>query len=634
LPGDRYLFLSTRAEVYAQCGMWARSHILTRCNADGSQIVILSPATEPEYSPSLLDDGRVLFTRWEYVDKFANRIQGLWTMRPDGTGAATCWGNQSVYPDHLGEARQIPGSGKIIFSGFGHHDVWCGSIGIVDPRKGLNFPHGIWKVTEERPWPEVGDGPVPTPGATDHYHTSGRYAAYKTPYPLSEELFLVSARTGDLGGGFMHSAHDPTIGKFNLYLMDVYGNRELIYEGDRNVLYAQPVRPRKVPPLLPELADTPRPQRDAPKVRQGVFFSNNVYEGAPAAVRQQGRLLRIVEAMPKNYSIGIVSSGGKPFGSPGPDTAWGAWGDRFLPGKTPTATTDVSWGDSAIFSGPATSLTGPLAVKQEHGVVPIHKDGSVCFRVPPCRMLYFQVLDQEYRAVHTMRSWVSARPGEHRGCVGCHEQHNAAYEVQPVVAAVEPDAIRPPPWGVRSLSYVKDIQPIFDRACAPCHFAGGETANRLDLTLRPDAAGAQRWGGIFPEPYLTLLLGKDHAKIGGACPGFDGQGGYVAVPNTIVTRYDTLAPLSCLSPKSRLIEQAMDKARCGKRLAPDDLRMLIGWIDLWAIYRSDDELRSIEDPPADWFPLWSHPPKTRTAPRVRTEYSQDEYRGPEDRHPD
>ena len=57
LPGNRYLFLSTRAEVYAQCGMWARSYIQTRCDADGSNIHILSPGTEPEFSPSLLDDG-------------------------------------------------------------------------------------------------------------------------------------------------------------------------------------------------------------------------------------------------------------------------------------------------------------------------------------------------------------------------------------------------------------------------------------------------------------------------------------------------------------------------------------------------------------------------------------------------
>lgn len=631
LPDGRYLFLSTRADVYAQCGMWARSYILTRCDPDGSHVRILTPGTEPEFSPSLLDDGRILFTRWEYVDKFANRIQSLWTIRPDGTAAAACWGNQSVQPDHLGEARQIPGTGKILFSGFGHHDVWAGCLGIVAPQAGLNFPHGLWKVTQERPWPEVGDGPLPTPGAADDYHTSGPYAAYKTPYPLSEQLFLVSARTGDLGGGFMHSAHDPALGKFKLYLMDVYGNRELLFEGDQNVLYAQPVRPRKSPPVLPEAADLPGTEGDRPTVRSGVFYSNNIFDHAPAEIRQHGRYLRVVESLPKNYSVGIVHSGGKPFGSAGPNTAWGVWGETFLPGRTPTPTTDVSWGDQTQFCGPATTLTGPLGVKQVHGTVPIRPDGSVCFEVPPCRMLYFQVLDQHHRAVHTMRSWVSVRPGEYRGCTGCHEGHQTAPAGQALAAGTVPAPLQAPPWGVRSLSYVQDIQPIFDRACAECHQADGVVVDTLDLTLRPDPVGETRWGGIFPEPYLTLLLGRNHQRLGGACPGFDGAGGYVAVPNTIATRYDTLPPLTYLSPKSRLIDKALDQRCCGRQLTSADLQLLIAWVDLWAMYRSDEELRQIEDPPAEWFPLWTCPPKMKSAPRVRTEYRQDEYRCPEDR---
>jgi hypothetical protein len=205
---------------------------------------------------------------------------------------------------------------------------------------------------------------------------------------------------------------------------------------------------------------------------------------------------------------------------------------------------------------------------------------------------------------------------------------DATYGNERRVAARKPDAIQPPPWGVRSLSYVKDIQPIFDRAC---HSGNGPAVGKLDLTLRPDPQGTRRWGGILPEPYLTLLMGKDNARIGGSCPGYNADAGYVAIPNTITTRYDTLPPLSCLSPKSRLIAEAMDKSRCGQKLAANDLQMLIAWIDLWAMFRSDDELRAIDDPPAEWFPLWAYPPKCKGAPRVRTEYSQDEYSKPEDR---
>ncbi len=630
LPGERYLFLSTRAETYAQCGMWARSYIQTRCDANGKNIHILTPGTEPEYSPSLLDDGRVLSTRWEYVDKSPMHIQSLWTMRPDGTGAAAFWGNQSEFPDHLGEARQIPGTSKVMFSGFGHHDVWVGCIGVVDPKEGLNFPDGVWKVTQEMHWPEVGDGPIPTPGVTDEYHTSGKYAAYKTPYPLSEELFLVSARTGGIWVGGMRSGHDPTIGKFKLYLMDVYGNRELIYQGDNNVLYAQPVRARKSPPLLPALADMPGSEKDNPEIRPGVFASNDIFDSAPPEVREHGKYLRVVEAMPKNYSVGLVHSGGKPFASEGPNTAWGVWGEKFLQGKTPTATTDLSWGDHSVVQGPVTSVTGPLSVKQIHGIVPIHEDGSVNFKVPPCRMLYFQVLDEQYRAVHTMRSWVSARPGEYRGCTGCHEAHNTSPVAKPVAAGRAPDTIEPPPWGVRSLSYVKHVQPIFDRACADCHQNDGQAVKTLDLTLRPDEVGEKRWGGIFPEPYLTLTLGKSHHRLNGT-PRISTSSSYAGLPSTMTVRYATLPPLTYLSPKSRLIAEAMDKSRCGKNISRDDLRMLVAWVDLWAMYRSDEDVREIEDAPGDWFPLWTYPPKTRTAPRVRTEYSQDEYTCPEDR---
>ena len=126
-------------------------------------------------------------------------------------------------------------------------------------------------------------------------------------------------------------------------------------------------------------------------------------------------------------------------------------------------------------------------------------------------------------------------------------------------------------------------------------------------------------------------MGKDNDHINGPCPLFDGKSNYVAVPNTLTTRYDTLPPMTYLSAKSRLIAEAMDKKRCGKYLPSEDLRKLIAWVDLWALFRSDEECREIEDAPSEWFPLWVYPPKTKTAPHVRTEYSQDEYTCPKDR---
>ncbi|MHC4521131.1 MAG: LamG-like jellyroll fold domain-containing protein, partial [Planctomycetota bacterium] len=215
LPDDEHIiFASTRGHNYVRCMPPTNSFTLTRCDLDGKHMYLISRNNEPDYLPALLRDGRVIYTRWEYTDKPLWRAQSLWTMNPDGTRAATFWGNQTVWPDLLKDARQIPGSERVMFTGSAHHNWFAGSIGIVDTQKGLNFPHGLTKVTAELEWPESGNGPV-DPIESERYHASGDYRAYQSPYPLSETEFLVSANRA---------------GKFVLYLMDTNGNRELVYE--------------------------------------------------------------------------------------------------------------------------------------------------------------------------------------------------------------------------------------------------------------------------------------------------------------------------------------------------------------------------------------------------------------------
>lgn len=153
-----------------------------------------------------------------------------------------------------------------MFSGVGHHDWWSGSIGIIDPEKGRDWPHGLTKVTADLRWPEVSPPPHDPQEAPD-YHASGRFTGYKTAYPLSEEDFLVSARgVGD---------------KFRLYLMDVHGNRDLIYEGVYNVWHAMPAKPRPVPPRQPDRVAWPGTGADRKPVEPGYFYSADVYEGVP-----------------------------------------------------------------------------------------------------------------------------------------------------------------------------------------------------------------------------------------------------------------------------------------------------------------------------------------------------------------
>jgi len=128
----------------------------------------------------------------------------LWTTNQDGTQTAVLWGNQSVGPDHLAEPRSIPGSTRLMFTAVGHHDWFHGSIGMLDPRRGFNFPHGLTRVTFDLPWAEVGNSPADQ-CESPHYHASGRFSGYLGPYPLSEER-----ESGHCGAAAEKAVFTPT----------------------------------------------------------------------------------------------------------------------------------------------------------------------------------------------------------------------------------------------------------------------------------------------------------------------------------------------------------------------------------------------------------------------------------------
>ena len=60
----------------------------------GQNIEPISANTEHDNTPWVLPDGRLLYTRWEYVDRSQVEFHHLWTMNPDGTGQMVYYGNQ------------------------------------------------------------------------------------------------------------------------------------------------------------------------------------------------------------------------------------------------------------------------------------------------------------------------------------------------------------------------------------------------------------------------------------------------------------------------------------------------------------------------------------------------------------
>jgi hypothetical protein len=543
LPDGHILFTSTRANTYVRCMPYTYCYVLARCDSDGGNVYLVSQNSEPDWCPALLADGRVIYSRWEYTDKALWRIQSLWTTNQDGTGTATFWGNQSVWPDHLAEPRPIPGSGRVMFTGLAHHDWFAGSIGIIDPAEGYNFPRGLTKVTCEVPWPECGQPPVDPHEAAD-YHTAGRFTAYKTPYPISERDFLVSARSPDRGDRFL------------LYLMDTSGNRELVWEGAYNVWHAMPVKPRPRPPAQVDRVAWPGTGAERRPPEPGVLFSADVFQGTGDLPRDRVKYLRVIQMDARTYSL---------------------------------------WTRDVRFSGPGVSSFQDDGVKRILGTVPVEADGSVHFRVPAGAALHFQLLDGQYRALQTMRSFTGVMPGERRGCVGCHEMHSVA-PAGGTAAALRraPSDLEPPPWGTESISYERMVQPVLDRYCGKCHQGDGKARAKLDMTLRP--------AGVFKEPYLTLV----NSGIAGAllCENY-GQSdpaSYVTAP--------PMRHLSCTSP---LIEHAMHNE---VPLDAASLQALIAWVDANCPYRGDEDVRRLPDPDFPGIEDLPIRPLVRSAPVI------------------
>ena len=127
----------------------------------------VSSNNEHDNTPWPLPDGRVLYQRWEYVDRSQVHYHHLWTMNPDGTGQMVYYGN--LHPGILMiDAKPIPGANTVvaIFSpGHGRREHE-GAITVVDPSAG---PDSLASARTIRETPDCRD-----------------------PYPLSESFFLAA----------------------------------------------------------------------------------------------------------------------------------------------------------------------------------------------------------------------------------------------------------------------------------------------------------------------------------------------------------------------------------------------------------------------------------------------------------
>lgn len=531
-PNGDIVFVSERCGTSLQCNEYDKDE--TSCNLyvmkpDGQGIRRLSVNKDGDYLPHTLDDGMIAYTRWEYHERSWAYLQSLWVVRPDGTAADAIFKQHFVDPWALEDVRSIPASRKLVAIATGHHTLAVGPLVVVDVSLGINEPRGIQILTPGVKPPEGGmDGViVPGGGVPD----GGGF--YSTPWALSEQLFLVAYNYG--------KQTEPA--GYALYLIDVFGNKELVYRDPHISSFIPiPLRPRPRPPILPESIDLAADH--ATCILSDASFGSEELAG-------RIRYLRIAEPIGWPYDNEL---GGQRYGEKGVHL--------------------VNWTPVRIL-----------------GDVPVLPDGSAHFRVPPDTAVYFQLLDEERRELRRMRSFISFQPGEQRACAGCHETRGIAPRAgsPPLAASRPPPEPLLPPWGDRPVSFLRDIQPLLDRHCRECH-AGLKPAGGLDL-----AGGLTDWS-YKHEKEWGLVAGY----------GFNRAFESLRATGVIATAEPNLQDAS-ITPslaygalRSRLLATLEAEPHAARvQLTPSERLALTMWIDANAPYHDRFVNKRTNTPPYD-----------------------------------
>jgi hypothetical protein len=525
LPNGRIAFMSERAGGLVQCGDWALAYCLFTMNPDGSDLRQITRSKEGEWDPCLLDDGSLLFTRWEYVMKFWAPIQMLWRVRPDGTNPHLIYESDLsrpyAYPLNYAAGRQVPGTSQVACIGSAHHNTGAGPVCVVDLRLGRDIADGLTRLTPVRF--------VETP---DQQPDAGWYDC---PYPLSDKYLLVS---------YSFSAAEQDTRGYGLYLLDAYGGKELLYrDRELSALFPTPLRPRPRPLRLAE-GEPPAP--DAP----GELLILDVHQGLPASVRGQARHLLVAEAHERHvhtrpYDVQV-----------GPDAGFET--------KTVLGTVPIERDGSAYFRLPAHKSVFFAVLDERHqalhvmrattDVKPGERTGCVgCHepmaqapsnlsRVPLAAARAPSDLTPPPWGVRPMSYEALVQPLLDRHCVRCHDR---------AAATLPGDGTDPR----------RDTSATRQREGEAPSVTGPGEKKSFDLTARERKAFMEM---PIPASYHHLRRYVRHAPIFSYF----------------------LPPLSFGSRVSPLM-QALAKGHHGVALAPAEWQTLCAWIDCNAPYLDD-----------------------------------------------
>ncbi len=444
LPSGRIVLVSTRRSGIGRCLLPTSALLFTlhTMDSDGSDIIPISYHETNDWQPSVANDGMIVYNRWDYFDRHWGTAHHLFLCYPDGRDPRNWHGNyplphdvmpNGITPEQYGTEggfpngrnlredvdmtlRAVPGTtSKFTATAVGHHEGFSGSLILID----INIPDDgkmsqVKRITPSVKFPEVERGT----------HT------YGTCWPLNETTFMCNYNNG-------------------IYLLDDKGNRQVIYDpgnlenqGNRFRLRDPfPLRPRQKPQVLSvqtyqgKRANLP----DHKPATIGVvncYITDSIPKPIPAGTKI--KWMRIMQIIPQHLTK--ISGGGNSNGS---------------------------WGTIAYLSAYDES-TGRIPL----GVVPVDPDGSVYCEAPADKALYFQLLDSNGLAVHSMRTVAYTHAGEQLVCTGCHESRwKATPPGNPTAFMRAPSKIIPEVSdGAIPFNFHRLVEwPVFQTKCLPCH---------------------------------------------------------------------------------------------------------------------------------------------------------------------
>jgi len=473
LPSGRVAFISERRGGYLRCGRHCPTYTLFGMAMDGSDIICLSYHETHEWQPSVTEDGLIIYTRWDYVDRDTNMAHHPWTCRPDGGDPRAIHGN---YPKRREgrpwmemDLRAIPDSRKFVATAAAHHGHAFGSLVMIDPQvEDDSAESQLTRLTPEVPFPE----------AEKHLKPIEQCMVYGTPWPLSEDDYLC-----------VYGADAKNRG---VYWIDRFGNKELLFRDPAiSCLSPMPLKPRPTPPVIPDatLASAEAKHRADSPSRPATIAVMNVYDSDfQWPVGTKITALRVLQLLPKS--------------TPAPNE-------------------------------PRIGVAEQSNARAVLGAVPVEADGSAHFEAPAGKALYFQALDERGLAVQSMRSVTYVHPGEQLFCQGCHEpRHRAPRRSEGIPLALRraPSNIQPDVDGSNPFNFVRLVQPVLDRNCVACH------REKRALDLSNVVEGKYGWTRSYQNLagkygfYFHVFNGAINTGIHGGSRTIPGQFGAQASP--------------------------------------------------------------------------------------------------------